>query len=54
MSSAITDPGLANAISGLQGLLTGTVAPAVFGIAAVGVALTFGLRWFRKASRQAG
>lgn len=50
--NAVTDPGIANAISGLQSLLTGTVAPAVFGIAAASVAIVFGLRWLRKGAKQ--
>jgi hypothetical protein len=51
--SPTTDPGVADAINGLSGLLTGTVAPAVFGIAASAVAIVFGLRWLKKGAKQA-
>lgn len=51
-STAFTDPGVADAMSGLTSLLSGTIAPAVFGIAVAAVAIVFGLRWLKKGANQ--
>jgi len=52
-TTVVSDPGVVDAINGISTLLTGTVAPAVFGIAAASVAIVFGLRWLRKGAKQA-
>lgn len=57
MQTVLTDPlgtdTLSNAITDVQGLVTGTYMPLYVGAVIFGVALSIGIRWLRKGARAA-